>query len=514
MPVVTLAVPQSNETVSRYVLRGVINDLMKAVEFPSDTDVIFREEIGGPPTTGGTLNTTADVKLTNDNHVIVSNNETYSEPLIVTSVLHKQEYPYIFMDRDLGIYVKPSYGIVKNAVTVKLNFRDKSFGDRFRRLLRIRGGVRTLTNKHEIRYEYTLPDEILAFLFDAYSMMEPNDVGIKESLPAYLARCFKGGLGRRTTQSGGSSRLMIDEVQGNIIGTYVDEIFYNELSFEDGHWGLEFTYNFEYNMILGMVMEFPNVIHNKRIPKAYRKAWVAQPPIKDFQSEDIVHKTVSYMPPIDNNHVYRFSSNDNSYRIDPADDWNPKHDVPGVFPAVQAPILVDLADPYFIVNLHDFTPEQLAPDIKEYILRYPVDSLILNATPYFLQVFQVDKQTLETTVVIYPNGDIKSVLPLSPKKRHFIRISYLTDMSKLSYVHVAKMIEDPVATLNVFKHLYPEVDTESGEWLKVVGNKKITANSIRATIKKLPTTNREYAKLNETHPKYISNINIISNSKQ
>jgi hypothetical protein len=509
MPVVTLSVPQSSETVSRYVLRGVVTDLMNAVEFKPDTDIIIQEDIGAPPTTGGTIDGTPSVKLTHDNHVIVKNTETYREEDIVTSVVHKEEYPYIFMDRDVGIYIRPTYAIVKNSVSVTLNFRDKSAGDRFKRLLRLRGGIRTLTNKHDIRYEYSLPDDILAFLYDAHSMLEIDSTGNKDNLATYLSKNFRGGLGRRTTQSGGHSRLVIDEVQGNIIGTYPDEIFYNDLSFDDGHYSLEFTYEFNYNMILGVVMEYPNVIHNRRIPKEYRKAWLP-PEIKDTQDSTLVHKTLSYMPPLWKAKIGRFYRGEGGFKIDPTDEWEPKNKTPNTMPIVLAPILVDTSDPTLLLSIWDFTDEQLPLDIKEYIMEFPIESFILHACPYHIQAYEVDNKELETTISLYPDGTIRSAAPMSTKKRHYIRISFMTDMGKIPFNHMASMLSNPERTLKMLRHLHPSIDTESGDWLKVVGNKQITANSMRSTIKRMPTTNDTYARIKENHPKYNSTTNIIA----
>lgn len=509
MPVVTLAVPQSGETVTRYVVKGIVRDIMVDVGLSPDTDVIYKEDIGGPPTTGGTIDATSKLKLTHDNHVVVRSEELYTENGVITSVLHKPEFPHIFIDKKLGIYIHPAYGIVKNALTIKLYFRDKSSGDKYRRMLRMRGGVRSLVGLHEIRYEYSLPDDILAFLYDAHAMCEPPSGQTKETLASYLNRCFMGGLGRRTTQSGDSYRLILEEVQGNIVGTHVDEIFYNELVFEDGYYSLEFTYNFEYNQILGFVMHFPNVIHNKLIPKIYRKAW-AEPIIKDFQSSPIVHRTLSYMPPIWATTVNGIPRSEGGYRLDPTDEWDGPKVRSDVLPILLTPVIVDKNEPTMLLNLNEFTAEQLPPDIKDYLSSYPVESLEVNSSPYLLQAFSVADTTEETTVNIYPDGGIRSTVPMDAQKRHYLKISALTDLSKLSYKHIVKMLEDPVKTAKVISNLAPG-DAISG--LNIIGNKKITAQSFREVIKNMPTTNIDYLLMEATKPNYISNVRLSTGKR-
>lgn len=561
MPNVTLAIPQSHETVTRNVVKSVVGSLMESIDFSTDTDVIYREGIGGPPTTGGTVNPTAEVKLTHDNHVVVSYEELYTEPGVLTSIPHGNEVPFIFRDPDLGILIRPIYGKVKMELAITLNFRDRSSMNRYKRLFRMQHGRGVLTNNHTVSYEYSMHDDLLSFLYDAHAMQRPVG-GSTETLNAYLQRCFLKGLARRSNRSGERTRLVLGEEQGNVVGMYDNEMFYNNGENEEGNNTLTFNYNFEYDQILGTTTKYPNVIHNRRIPKRYRKAW-AVADIPTFEEDAL--KTLSYMPPLWQGKIGKYYRGLGGYKMDPTDEWEPRHKLPNIRPIVLTPIMVNEADLHIVLNLSDFNEEQLPTPVRSYILKYPAESTVIHTTMYHVQLFSVGSDEIDVTIEIDPDGTIRSVLPLNPLRRHYLRISMMSDLSKLPTAQVADMLASPVETLQIFKYLHPNVevspkplpyaDSAGDKYTEVVlavvgttsetvvvpkgevipestdntvaltqllpngdtevtiydiSDAKLKANSFRMAVKKLATTNTKYAAIWEINPRLSSNINIIS----
>lgn len=563
MPVVTLAIPQSQDTITRNVVRSVVGDLIVLSNLPNDTDVIYTEDLGGPATIGGTINSTPDVRLSQDNHVIIGYEEKYLDTGVLTGHLQRVEYPYIFRDSSIGILIKPTCAVIRMTATVKYVFRDRSSLQKYKRIMRMMHSQGVLANNHTLRYEYSMHDDILAFLYDVYAMREPIN-GVKESYNDYLNRCFNRGLGRRSNQSGTRHRLVLDEMQGNIIGRYEDEMFYNESTAEEGNHSIEFAYTFDYAQVTATVMQYPNVIHNKKIPRAYRKAWATND-IPDFH-ETALH-TLSALPPLWRFRVGKYYRGVGGFKIDPTDEWEPQTRTPNTRSILLSPLMVDETDPTLLVNINDFSAEQLPVEIRDYLLDYPSESLELHKTPYLIQAFSVGVNEIETTLTMNALGEVRSVLPLDKLRRHYLRISMMTDLSRLPITHITEMLDNPARTIGVMVFLNdnvvfhgdvpelryhtpppdpskplppipiktpdvvgaiskisftdgkltldgsikapdntPVIDTKS-VYLKVIGSRRITMNSFKAALKNMPTSNREYAALQERGPMYNLAIN-------
>ncbi len=498
MPSIILSVPQTSETVTRAVARVITQDLVKSYGFKPNVFITYKEASSiAPPTTGGTLDPTPVVKLADEDNVIVTIDEQFTDTGILTSGLYRMDYPYLFVDKQLGIYMAPTYTGVKVTLAIQLIFKNKSAGDRFKRLFRVRGSARSLGDTHEIRYNYSLPDTVLAFLYDAHQQMVVPAGTTKETLSQYLDRCFYGGLGRRTTQSKSATRLILDEVQGNIVGEYSEELFYNELAMDNGHYTISCNYAFEYLQIIGISLEYPLVIGNKYIPKVYRELW-GNPQLHDFQTSPAVHKTLSYMPPIWLSEVNGVPRYQGGYYLDPLETWLPVHNTPHTLTIALTAVKVDPTAPTAVLKLSDFTEAQLPLFIRTYITMYPTDSLSLYSSPFHVQLYQVGNEEKEVTITISPTGEIRSVLPMSPEYRYYLRISMMVDLTRLTVVHASKMINTPVETREVFNYLSPD---RAAPLLKVIGNKKITAVSYREALAAIPITGRDFEYIHNTHPR-------------
>jgi hypothetical protein len=151
---------------------------------------------------------------------------------------------------------------------------------------------------------------------------------------------------------------------------------------------------------------------------------------------------------------------------------------------------------------------------------------------------------------------------MDPRNRHYLVISLQTDFAKLPNKVVTRMLNEPEPTIALMQSLDPRITvngvksrppipeprtsesptvtsyigdvynpnaskplTKSGvtwvatpygkrnsrsmtntnaEWLEVIGNKKITHNSFRQTVKGMKTTNSIYKQIRENNPRLLS----------
>jgi len=499
MPTIALSIPQHDATVTRTIVRQMGADFIQRFGLPADTQVLVEERIGQVANPEGVLDDRDTKPLSTDNYLLLRYSEAFTENGILQSAVYRPEFPSLFFDPDIGIEMRPTYGWVRMELAVEVNFRDKSVIQALQRKLRIRGGLMHHVQVHDLKYQYEIPDPFLAFLYDAWSLREAYQ-GYGENLADYFARAFiHGGLVKRSNLSGTASTLAINESQDNIIGRFNEEVFYNEIEQDGGRHRLSLEYNFEYQQPLAVVLTYPLFIHNQRIPQSYIDAW--QPILRvDADGE----ATRSYMRGPDSGAISRYYRADGGSRLDPIDDWFPRNPQQATVTEVLTPILVDETDPTLIASLHDFTDDMVHPCIKAYLLAYPELVTEPYETPYLIQVYRVHRSEEQLTIYIESDGTIRSKLPMNPRHRHYLRIAKMVDLARIATNHVLEMLNNPERTLCVFKLLDSRVTLDEGkEWLQTVAGKYILDYTFRRSVKKIASTNRPYARLVETGPRYI-----------
>lgn len=500
MPTVALAIPQHSETVTRTIVRQLAQELITRFGLPTDTRVLTEEQLGQVANPKGILDKKDSQPLSTDDYVRVGYREIYTDEGILQSAVYRPEYPELFIDPDVGIVLRPSYGIARLELTIEISLRDKSRMASLQRRLRLRGGLMHHVQQHDLHYQYEIPQGQCMYLYDAWALREANH-GYGESLGDYFRRCFvSGGLTRRSNLDGTESVLAINESQAGVVGRFGEEVFYNEAAYEDGRHAMSMEYNLDYYQPLAVVLSYPLFVHNQRIPQQYVDQW--QPV---HRSEPDGSPTKSHIPGGDSKPLDRFYRADGGARLDPVDDWFPRNPQRHTVTEVITPLMVDESDPTLLLNLGDFGDEVLSPNIKSYIQAYPEESLEPYAAPYLVQAFRVHRGEEELTLHIESDGTLRTELPLNPRHRHYLRVAKLADLSKLSTNHVLDMLNAPQRTLKVFQNLDPEVTLDNNDgWLETAAGRYIRNDSFRRSVKRLPSTNRQFAQLMETNPRYTS----------
>lgn len=519
MPTIGLAVPQSAETVTKRAMLSVTRDIMGFIGLPENTSIVVNESMGAPASKEDTLNKKQRITLSDDNHVVLNYKELFTENGIVTNTFYKKSKPFIFADPDIGLSIYPATAKVEVNMTLRIKVRDRGALEKFRRLLRIRGGINYMLGKHNLKYDFVIPGVMIAFVHDSWSMREHLG-GYNETLTDYLHRCIPKGLVKRSNMSGEFSTLAINQQENDIQGHFSEEVFYNDTESSEGSNNVEISYKFFYDEVVGAVMHYPLMIHNQRVSNKY---------LNSFQTREINpllgERTLQYLSTFtEAEGLHRFYKSHDGYRVDPFDDWFPKFDNKGSLKsAIITPISIDVTDFNAVLSLHDFSNTQLPPSVKDMILRFPDLSLELYRAPYKVTLYSVNREEREEPIEILPSGEVRTLYPMNIRNRYFLRIGITLDLSKLSTNVVQYLLTKPVDVLNILSLLDGSVvmsdkslpDAPNSINLKTIGdavnnNGKITLNSYIQAIKNIKTTNSKYANNRENNPYLIGNINIIA----
>lgn len=503
MPVATLMVPPIMDSVSTSLARGLGQEYLTRLGVQGETNTIVQPKVGHPITAEGTQDKLAELKtlppLDTDQQLTINMTEEFTEEGLLHNATYRPEWPYIFRDDKVGLKIRPSYAFTRLTLEFRFQFRHESQARRIVRTLRQHGGLHSIPNTHRVYYQYGLPDSLQVFLYDVHQMRE--SVGqYGQTLQEYLHGCFRDGvLGSRKTQDGETYALAINETQHDCTALFESEIYYQAVESLNAGYVVGFTMTLEYQQIMSVVAFYPVYIHNQRIDQMYLNMWQA-PQHRNLSPTEVL----SYIePPKKGDGTPYYYAGDGGYRLDPVDDWFPRQPGDDTLTQVLTPIQVSMGDPTLLCNLHDFTEEQLPSFIKDVILAFPDKAVIPYELPYLVQVFKVCGNEQLVTIVIHPNGDIRSVIPLDITCRHYVRISVLTDLSRLDLWFVKWVVKYPHITHQMFEHIHPPVTMdEDKDWLETANGQWVTLPSYERTLGKIPTTAEEFRKKKYHQPLY------------
>ena len=504
MPTVNMSIPHYSDTVSRVACQNAVEHLQRRLQLPRVTKAVYEE--GTPVASTEALMASGRVGgLKHHNALVASYQETYTEDGILTSTVYRKDHPPFFEDKALGIALRPYYAEVKMRIQLKYNFRDKTQLERLQQALRAIGGMSDYNDRLALTYDYNVPNDMLVFLNDVHDLKEAT-AGYGETLSGYLKRGFIKGLAVRADQAGGNKTPVILEEQHGIVGRFEDEIFYGEPEKDDGEYRLAFTYYFTYQRPHGVVMTYPNVVHNRRIPAVYRSAW--QP--KELLRPVDILEPHSFIPAPSRKLIDRFYDGDGGIRLDPTDPFAPRVLMPLTRSLLVTPLQVDPNDLHQLVAIEELRGV-LPAHVPDYLLAYPDQVTEPYAVPYLIEAFSVAEDELSVTLEVDTQGNIRSKGELDLRRRYYLRISAVTDLSKMSTDHFFEMVTHGSRTIATLELADSRVNSGRHSMdIAPLADGRVAAAELRAIIKKLMGTNRHYARQPEITPRHILNVNLVS----
>lgn len=515
MPVATLMVPPIMDSVSTSLARELGQEYLTRLGVQGDTHIKVQPKSGHVLTTEGTQDRLAELKtlppLDTERQLTINLSEEFTEEGLLHNATYRPEYPPIFRDDKVGLKIRPSYAFTRLTLELRFQFQHESEAQQVVRRLRMHGGLHSIPNTHRVYYQYGMPDSLQVFLYDVHQMREA--VGqYDQTLAEYLHSGFREGLlGSRKTQDGETTTLAINEVQHDCTALFDSEIYYQSIdSINAGH-VVGFTITLDYQQIMSLLVFYPTFIHNARVPQMYFDMWQA-PRHRNVNPAEVL----SYIePPNKSEPTPYYYAGDGGYRLDPIDDWFPRQPQDATLTQVITPIQVDINDSTLICNLNDFTEEQLPPFIKDVILAFPDKATEPYELPYLVQVYKVCGREQLVTITIHPNGDIRSVIPLDPTCRYYVRISVLVDLTRLDVWFVTWVLKYPHITLQMFKHIHPPVTMdEDKEWLETAQGKWVIHKTYDRTLGKIPTTEPVFRKMRRRLTLYSQHGAVITHPHQ
>lgn len=276
MPIVTLPVPDTKDSITRPVTSGIIDELFDILGWKkSDVNVFYPDEMN----TVQQHNTAIEgqdqfsSRMPGKSQIWVEVDDEFAEDAFFQNETYKEEEPFIFADDELRVWLKPTHTACEVTITFRYKAEDRTQAERWRNAMRARMNNYQDLNHHLLEYHYLIPRVQVYILQELHKLREANH-GLKEDFGGWFKRCGSPRFTKVATLDGEEQKtnLAIAEKQMRVFGFW-DFSLAPERGSKDSQnetWTVGFSYKFRYERPTNLTLVYPLMIHNQLLPVTLR----------------------------------------------------------------------------------------------------------------------------------------------------------------------------------------------------------------------------------------------------
>lgn len=505
MPRVYTEAPETWASITRPVSLAIVRQVARLLTLPKDTRIVLPGTHEELPLFGSVLEQKeADNYFGYDGRLMVEMTEEYAEDAAYTNLVTRRGNIPVFHDPKLGIRISPVYA--KQLVNLDMTYRapNRTLAERFRDESRMRSAQGRQAPLHQVSYHYGLPGDYIEFLKDAWTLRESVE-GYNEEFLEWIQQHVTERATTLTTLIGTEPNLVIPETQQCVQGwfDFNSEPQPAQRNQEGGAWDLKFQYQFEYDRLIGLAMEYPLMIHNQLIPEQY----YGRPNVYGEQYDPHRNRFyTSHSGAAMNRMTVEFNRSgcrpqDEVVTIPDFDDWEPtKITFNDHFTLMTVLLQLDLEDRGLLLDLNELGDWQIDPDVMQYILDRGDNNFRHRESLVNIQLYRNDDPLDPKILSMDDTGIIRCTQDLDPRQVYHLRISLNTDVNTLSPDAFLHLSQSGMGGLKIIKTIAFKIKGQI-ELPRLVGGNVIPKQwirnwgfDIRSSLKR-PVRDREYSML-------------------
>lgn len=488
MPKIVIPLENTDSTVTRLVAKSVIEALVYSTEMPEITDIIYIQR-GGKSLSSQTNNNSEPLKLDVDNYIQVEYHEINTESYIDVSK-YQDEFPAILSIPKVGVAVTPMHNRVDLEMT--FTYKSKNYGDLTnwlnafkRRLLNCEAA-----GYHDVLYNYSIPDGILAYINQVYQATErvaPYGITLKQFMQRYFAA---NGLMVRKNLSNSQQQLAINIKNTGCLGRFTQLPEVQETGREPPISTLTFTYTLTYDRVTALILEYQLYVHNQLLDLKLINPYYD---IRPHFNQHSGHLTVSQSVNMVTKDIYGID-NLSDPNIAAIDGWRPRSMYNNLVGKLITPIQLNPNALTEILDINDLVSLGMPQQLITFMLLFKIPIFQLYKWFVYVDLFEVNDKITKIPLLIEPNTTmIKAGFALDLRNRYYLRLSSNLDLTHIDWNALLNYYD---LLFWLFGWLYPGVSITALE------NGLLDMNSILEVISKLTGKdlqwNRHYSEQRST----------------
>jgi hypothetical protein len=442
MPILTTALADLDQSVTRPIMTQVINQLKKETQLPENTMIWY------PGPDGATYQPTSVIaddsdyvsqegsqqvnRLGGNNQVTIEVREEFDLDWTLTSASTTPEHLFVFVDSDLGIFMKPTYS--HTDVTISVHFRAQSSTQaaNWRNAMRQRVSANVDVRLYDLTYSFYVAPRYLTLLQELYRMREAV-AGYGDTFDTYL----RAHLVSKATQTSdfagkpGNLRWVIPETQIRVPGFWDFDGFPEEGTRDEksGTWTATMAFRFKYDRPVGQMMYYPLTVHNQLVDQDFRPnmlSWEKQHANPGYsltaRSLRMFEGNLSNVPtPVTE-----------GYRIPWFDEFIPGTIVPQTKNVIQALLSIDPANPNALFSLNEMSEFALDPDIQTFLISEAPYITQIGQSVFSLMLYQGNDMMAANILSVDSELNVTSTITLDLRQVYHARFALHYDLLGIS----------------------------------------------------------------------------------
>jgi len=495
MPRQFFPTPNSHETMTRPICLDIARQLLRALELPEDTYILFPGDIGQTYQPGSVAEDNGTdpsrFRFLQDRFFIEITEKANEDYILATTVHQKDATPY-FLDRGLGVELKPVYHHTTLEFSIVVRARSRDRAKRIRDQMLAKRAVGRETFLHEVSYSYCVPDLCMALLKKVHEYREAV-AGYGDDFSSWVRKHITERATNLTNQTGSRSTLAIGEHQGEIMGWFDFPAVPDgpEKDHDAGTWNWNLNYVTNYDKVIGTAARWPISVHNQILPKP----WVGGPyghgsMIEPARRPNRAGRITRALREATGNYLHKnfdYARKIGGYIYPEFDDWSPDIVKPDTSTLFVSMMQVDLANPRFVCNLEDLGVYAIDSDVVALMKEAPQRLSKYLQSPILVDVYENELPLKDDLVKVDADLNVTVSYDLNPRHLYHLRISLVNTLMGLHAAAKKQLLSGSVGARKILlalqsmtiQKLYPVADRnldkpprsikEYMDWLKGLG---------------------------------------------
>lgn len=450
MAMIQLPIPDVNRTVLRPLVLGVVRDLMAWSLIGQDTEIRYAGPLGSliqPKSTVG-VEEGERSKFGSQPAVDLDVSERLVEEEVSVNNVMKNNNPAVFIDDELGVYMRPDTTFHEIKITMRIRHPDLLTAERWRDDLRYRMRSGKLVYDHRTKWYTHMDPIIMATLREIHRLRENVD-GYGDSYDAYLADHFSPKIHLITTMEPGGpneerkNALVHTESITNIRGWFEFPVTPENAQKQDNSKNFEtqVDYIIQYDKPTNWVFLYPISVHNQLLSQGFRRKELPGDEKNTVQYRSDMNNALEYFR--SGRGVLQKAELEDTLMIPSFDDWIPAFTVTktrGLWNALTQ--LEQEAAGGLLLDLQDMDKYQFSYTILEFLKG---EAPFINKN--FKSVFQLylyeGDRLLDGTKYLRMDSDLKIYCEqeLDFRRVYHLRMAIVTDLSLLDQDAIDRIIK-------------------------------------------------------------------------
>jgi hypothetical protein len=431
----TTELPETRAAITRPVAYDIVRQVGKVMHLPGITEILFAGPTDQAMQSGSSLlYEGAPSKFPGNSRISVDLAESYREDAVLAESSMQEEAPVIFLDKSLGLRLRPIYANAELTLTFNVRARSRVEAEKIRDEFHQRTSMGRQMLMHSVQYHYGIPEEIMTLIELIYQQRE-TVAGYGDTFEAW----FKAHASDRLTQisalNGTSKQWVFAEHQVSVQGRFNFNVSPEapDKAGDTGEYNYPFEYIVQYTKPVDMSIDYQLVNHSQLLPAKYHG------PLYPSGTQPIPYLRPACSYANQSQVIWDRFNNNAKMRPQPMDgvrfpifdDWLPVRlptDTSTVFTTMILPDAVDLSD---VLDLTQLVGVQFDGHVLEYMRSQATKLATLWEAMVHVELFKNQHWMGDEAIIVTPDLKVRSVEPLCQRDRYHLRISLLTDITKL-----------------------------------------------------------------------------------